>query len=72
MKLLIGLLYFIAIPSFSEWSVKVGEKSGFVSPPDVHDVAQTLRPNFEHPQTLHLSPKLNIKPSEHCQISNYF
>ena len=71
-KLLIGLLYFISIPSFSEWSVKEGEKRGVVLPPDVRDVRQTLRPNFEHPRTLHLSPKLNIKHPEHCQISNYF
>ena len=49
-KLLIGLLCFISISSFSEWSVNLGEKTGVVSPPDVRDVHQTLRPNFEHPK----------------------
>ena len=47
-KLLIERLYFVSIPSFSEWSVKVGEKRGVVSPPDVCDARQTLSLNLEH------------------------
>ena len=44
---------------------QIRQKRGVVSPPHVRNVRRTFNPNFEHPRTLHLSPKPHIQPPEH-------